>query len=82
MTTLISYNLLAVRLFMEPLKLWDYWPWLLLPLCFAVSVVYKSVRSDTMRPVAGEAVKMTIWVVAGMSAAAAGLWVLVWATSR
>ncbi len=80
MTCLDSY--LAVRYFLEPLKVWDYWPWLLLPLCFAVSLVYKSVRTDSMRRVPVEAVKATFWIVAGMVAAAAALLLLVRFLSR
>ena len=41
---MLPHSLLAVRLFLEPLRLWDYWPWMLLPLCFGVSLVYKCVR--------------------------------------
>ncbi len=69
--------LLAVRLFLEPLKLWDYWPWLLLPLCFGVSLVYKCVRVEWMRRVPVEALKATFWIVAGMAAAAGVLLLLV-----
>lgn len=72
---------LAVRLFLEPLKVWDYWPWLLLPLCLGVSLVYKSVRVDNMRKVPVEAVKATLWIVGGMGLAAVGLWLLVMAVS-
>jgi hypothetical protein len=69
--------LLAYTPFMDPLKVWDYWPWLLLPLCFAVSVVYKSVREESMRRVPAESAKATFWIVAGMAAAAAGLFLVV-----
>jgi hypothetical protein len=75
-------SILAVRYFLEPLKVWDQWPWLLLPLCFGVSLVYKSVRVESMRRVPLEALKATIWIVAGMAAAAAALLLLVRALSR
>ena len=78
---MLPHSLLAVRLFLEPLKLWDYWPWMLLPLCFGVSLVYKCVRVDEMRRVPVEAVKATFWIVAGMAAAAAVLLLLVNAIS-
>jgi hypothetical protein len=78
---MLPHTLLAVRLFLEPLKLWDYWPWMLLPLCFGVSLVYKCVRVDEMRRVPVEAVKATVWIVAGMAAAAAVLLLLVNAIS-
>jgi len=78
---MLPHSLLAVRLFLEPLRLWDYWPWMLLPLCFGVSLVYKCVRVDEMRRVPVEAVKATFWIVAGMAAAAAVLLLLVNAIS-
>ena len=69
--------LLAYTPFMDPLKVWDYWPWLLLPLCLGVSIVYKSVREESMARVPMEALKATFWIVAGMSGAAAGLFLMV-----
>ena len=69
--------LLAYTPFMDPLKVWDYWPWLLLPLCLGVSIVYKSVREESMSRVPTEALKATFWIVAGMAAAAAGLFLMV-----
>lgn len=74
--------LLATRLFLEPLKVWDAWPWLLLPLCFAVSIVYKSVRIDSMNRILIEAAKTTAWIVAGMGAAAGALLLIVNFISR
>jgi hypothetical protein len=68
---------LAVRLFLEPLKLWDHWVWLLVPLCIGVALVYKSMRIESMRRVPLEAFKFTVWVLLGMSAAAVGLALLV-----
>lgn len=78
----LALGLLAYTPFLQPLKVWDHWPWLLLPLCFGVSLVYKCVRVDDMRRVPIEAVKATVWIVAGMAAAGAGLWLLVLAVSR
>ena len=68
---------IAFTPFLQPAPVWDYWPWLLLPLCFGVSVVYKSARVDSMRRVPLEALKTTIWIVAGMAVAAAALLLLV-----
>ena len=73
---------LLVRLFLEPLKVWDYWPVLLLPLCFAVSLVYKSVRVESVRRVPIEAAKATAWIIGGMGAAAIALLALVRILSR
>ena len=68
---------LAFRPFLQPLPVWDYWPWLLLPLTFAISVVYKSVRAESMRQVPLDAIRLTLWIVTAMAAAAAALMLLV-----
>jgi hypothetical protein len=73
----VAGHVLAYRPFLEPLKVWDYWPWLIIPLCFAVSLVYKCVRVQEMRRVWVDAAVATIWVLAGMGAAAAVLLLLV-----
>jgi hypothetical protein len=66
------------RPLMEPLPyVWDYWPWLLLPLCVAVAVVYKSIKCRLMRQVPREATVITVWILAGLGAAAVVLWALV-----
>lgn len=75
-------HILAYTPFLQPLKVWDYWPLLLLPLCFGVSLVYKCVRVDDVRRVGIEATKATFWIITGMAVAAAGLWLLVLAISR
>lgn len=55
------------------MKLWDYWVWLLVPLCVGVALVYKSMRVESMRRVPWEAFKFTLWILLGMTAAAIGL---------
>jgi hypothetical protein len=77
-----SLHVLAYRPFLEPLKVWDYWPWLIVPLCFAVSLVYKCVRVSDVRRAPLEAVIATFWILAGMAAAAAGLLLLVQLVAR
>ncbi|MDB5296300.1 MAG: hypothetical protein JWO31_2283 [Phycisphaerales bacterium] len=58
--------------FLKPLPVWGdrAWPWLLLPLCVAVAVVYKSIKCRTVRQVPKEAALLTVWIVAGMLIAA------------
>ena len=68
--------------FMQPLPVWDYWVWLLLPLSLAISLVYKSVRVDPMRRVPLEAVRLALWIVTIMAAAAVALLLLVALLSR
>lgn len=72
----------AVTPFLHPLPVWDYWVWLLVPLCLGVSIVYKAVRIESMRRLPFEAVRATVWIVAGMAIAAAALYLLVSALSR
>lgn len=63
--------------FMQPLPAWDVWYLLALPLCAAVSIVYKSIRCRSMRKVPVEAAKALVWITLGLSAAAVGLALLV-----
>ena len=56
--------------FMQPLPAWDYWYLLALPLCAAVSLVYKSIRCRSMNTVPREAAKATAWILFGLIAAA------------
>lgn len=65
------------RPFMQPLPVWDYWYLLALPLCTAVSIVYKSIRCRSMRKVPVEAAKATVWIIVGLVAAAIFLALLV-----
>ena len=74
---LLAAALPAYRPFMQPLPVWDYWVWLLLPLSLAISVVYKSVRIDSMRRVPLEALRLAVWIVTVMAAAAVALLLLV-----
>lgn len=68
--------------FMQPLPVWDVWYLLALPLCAAVSIVYKSIRCRSMRKVPIEAAKAVVWIVLGLSAAAVGLALLVHVMAR
>ena len=71
--TLGVMDALAYRPFLDPLPVWDQWYLLLLPLCVAVSVVYKSIKCATMRQVPAEATRTTVYIIIGMVAAAAVL---------
>ena len=70
--------------FLTPMPAWEdtLWPWLLLPLCIAIAVVYKSIKCRTMKQVPREATILTLWIVAGMAIAAAALALLVEALER
>ena len=63
--------------FLQPLPAWDYWYLLAIPLCAAVSIVYKSIRCRSMHTVPREAAKATAWIVLGLVGAAVALALLV-----
>ena len=67
-------NLLAYTPFLQPIPgLWNIWAWLLLPLCFGVSVVYKSIKCREMKKVPLQALLITIYILISMAAAGAAL---------
>jgi len=57
--------------FVQPLPVWDYWPWLLLPLCAGVAIVYKSAKCASMRRVPWEATVAFAWILIFMVTAGA-----------
>ncbi|MGD0542054.1 MAG: hypothetical protein ABSB33_11090 [Tepidisphaeraceae bacterium] len=62
--------------FIYPLPIWAnfwIWPLLLLPLCLAVSVVYKAVRCGSVSRIPREATELFIMIVLGMIVTAAAL---------
>jgi hypothetical protein len=78
----VIFNLLAAyqyRLFLDPLPVWPntIWPWLLVPLCIGVSIVYKSIRCASMKQVPREAAVITFWILLGMAGAALALAIVV-----
>ena len=66
-------------LFLRPLPVWgdNAWPWLLVPLCIGVAIVYKSIKCRSMKQVPKEAFVLTIWILAGMAIAATVLALIV-----
>jgi hypothetical protein len=65
------------RPFIDPLPIYAYWYWLLLPLCLLFSIVYKAVKCESMADVPKQALNITFWILFGMACAAAGLAVVV-----
>ena len=59
--------------FLTPLPLWSdhIWPWLIVPLAAAVSVVYKTMKCHSVRQVPREAATITLWILFMMVAAGA-----------
>ncbi len=76
------FTLPAYRPFLDPLPLWDYWYLLLLPLCVAIAVVYKSIKCATMGEVPAEAAKATVYILFGMALAAVVLMGVLWILER
>ncbi len=67
----------AGDLFMKPLPVWDYWYLLLLPLCAAVAIVYKSMKAEELKDLPKRIAINFAWIVFGMVCAAAVLGVVV-----
>jgi hypothetical protein len=65
------------ELLRSPLPVWDYWYLLALPLCLGISIVYKSIRCDTMRRVPREALVLCVFILVVMGLAAGALAALV-----
>lgn len=61
------------RPFIDPLPIHSYWAWLLIPLCLLFSVVYKAVKVENLRELPRQVLSGTIWILIGMSSAAAVL---------
>jgi hypothetical protein len=70
--------------FMRPSPVWGdhVWPWLLVPLCIGIAIVYKSIKCRTMKQVPKEAAILTLWILAGMALVAIGLAIAVEAMER
>jgi hypothetical protein len=78
----LSIRLLAdfayTRPFLQPLPVWNFWYVLILPLCAAVAVVYKSIKCRSMSQVPRQAATITLWILLSFAAAAAALAGVVW----
>jgi hypothetical protein len=49
---------------------------LMLPLCLAIAIVYKAIRSENLSRLPAAALSLWVTIVVGMSAVGVGLWVL------
>ena len=66
-------GVLAYIPFVTPLPVWNYWVWLLIPLCLAVSVVYKSIKCWRINEIPREALVLTLWIIVSMIGVALGV---------
>lgn len=67
----------AWRPFLDPMDLHDVWALMLAPLAFGIAVVYKAVRLKTLDRYWPSVGVMTLQIVGGMVALAAGFYLLV-----
>lgn len=65
---------LALKLFIEPMPLDDYWLLLLAPLAIAVAVVYKTIKLDDLAKLPRQAAYLAAQILAFMMLAATALW--------
>lgn len=68
---------LAYTPLIDPLPIWSYWMWLIVPLSAGVAVVYKSIKTESMREVPRKALVTTLWIIGGMAFAAVVLTAIV-----
>jgi hypothetical protein len=50
--------------------------WLLLPLCAAVGIIYKTIRASHLRVLAREILFLMVYMVVGLVALCVGLWAI------
>jgi hypothetical protein len=60
----------------------NYWLWFVLPLLFAISIIYKGTRLDDLRRLPGQSFIMTFQILLVMGAAAVLLDGLYWFMTR
>ncbi len=83
MNTLLPALTLAYRPFLDPIDISGWWGWLVIPMAFLISMVYKAIRVPTMRRYWRQVVKMTVQVMVVMLLMCIGLYVIVlWAAPR
>jgi uncharacterized membrane protein YhaH (DUF805 family) len=67
---------LAFRPFHDPVPIDGYWMLMLIPMVIAISVVYKTIKTDRLHKIPREASILAAQIVAFMILAAAALWIL------
>ena len=67
---------LGFRPFLDPLPIDLYWMILLIPMVLAISVVYKTIKTDRLGKIPRESAVLAAQIVAFMIMAAAALWML------
>ena len=76
MITLLAEAAAGYVPFMTPLRLWDAWPWLAIPLTIAVSVVYKTIKCREVRQIPRESAVIALWIVLAMIGVGGGVLII------
>jgi hypothetical protein len=53
------------RPFLTALPVWDYWVWLILPLCVGVSVAWKAMKSDSPKALPRDILRLSGVMIGG-----------------
>ena len=62
-------NPVIATIFYHPIHLpWSIEPWLLIPLCISVGIVYKTLRTDDLSRLLAEIVKFSVYTLLGLTA--------------
>lgn len=69
-------TMLALRLFLKPLSLNQYWILMLLPLVAVICVVYKTIKLDDLSQLPVQVAALAFQVVFFMVLAAGAIWVI------
>jgi hypothetical protein len=70
-------SIIAWTPFVQPIPgVWNYWPWLMVPLCAGVAIVWKSIKCHEMKRVPLEATVIFLTMIVGFVGSAVGLWLL------
>jgi CHASE2 domain-containing sensor protein len=59
------------RPFLTAIPVWDYWVWLILPLCIGVSVAWKAMKSERVSDLPRDVLRLSGVMVGGYLLAAA-----------
>lgn len=77
MTAAALHHLLAWSIFYNPLPLQtSVVLWLVLPLCLAVAIIYKTVRAQNLNRLWLDIALVMLYIVVGLSALGGGLWLI------
>ena len=62
--------------FGQPLPVADYWLWLIIPICLALSLVYKTTRAARFRDIFPSALLLFATMIGGLALLTIALWLV------